>query len=68
MELRVWSVVVVEHDCGAAVESLLENGDSRLKLEASGQEDMDRCTGAAAYERDRPDESISAYIMARRHP
>jgi hypothetical protein len=40
MELRVWSTVVVEHDCSAAVENLLKNGDNRIKLEASEQEDM----------------------------
>jgi hypothetical protein len=38
MELRVQSTVAVEHDCGATMESFLENGDNRIKLEASGQE------------------------------
>jgi hypothetical protein len=30
---------VVEHGCGTAVESLLENEDNRLRLETSGRED-----------------------------
>ena len=29
------SVVMVEHGCGTAVESFLENGDNRLWLKAS---------------------------------
>jgi hypothetical protein len=29
----------VEHDWGTAVESLLKNGDSRIRLEGSGRED-----------------------------
>jgi hypothetical protein len=41
MELRVQSMVTMEHDCGAAVESLLENGDSGIRLEASGQRGYD---------------------------
>ena len=33
------SAVVVEHACSVAVESLLDNGDNRIRLDASGHED-----------------------------
>jgi hypothetical protein len=36
MELRVRSAVAMEHDCGTAVESLMENGDNMIRLKASG--------------------------------
>ena len=70
MELHVQSVVTVEYDCGAAVESLLENTDSRIRLERPVDMRirlLSRWAGAAAHERDRlddrtADESISVSI------
>jgi hypothetical protein len=51
------SAVVVEHDCGAAVESLLKNGDSRIRLEANDKKIqlLDRWAGTAAHKSDRPE-------------
>jgi hypothetical protein len=49
----------VEHDYGAAVESLLKNGDSRIRLERQVDKRiwlLGRWAGAALHKHDRPDD------------